>query len=132
MKKKKTRKPFDEEKYYADWQRRKEIRDRKGWEAYLASLSPEELELMEIRERRNKEASIKAEENHQKWIKKELEKERKRYKKDIERKIKKKEFERQMNNIRYTINEGVEWWKDVYDGVMDNILFFLPPKRKER
>ena len=132
MKKKRTRKPFNEEKYYADWQRRKEIRDRKGWEAYIASLSPEELEYHELRERRDRETIIKAEENHQKWIKKELEKERKRYKKDIERKIKKKEFERQMNNIRYTINEGIEWWKDVYDGVMDNILFFLPPKRKER
>lgn len=110
----------------------KKSETEKVGEAYLASLSPEELELMEIRERRDKEASIKAEENHQKRIKKELEKERKRYKKDIERKIKKKEFERQMNNIKYTINEGVEWWKDVYDGVMDNILFFLPPKRKER
>lgn len=132
MKKKKTKKPFDEEKYYTDWQRRKEIRDRKDYEAYIASLSPEELEYHELRERRDRETIIKAEENHQKWIKKELEKERKRYKKDIERKIKKKEFERQMNNIRYTINEGIEWWKDVYDGVMDNILFFLPPKRKER
>lgn len=132
MKNKKKRKPFDEEKYYADWQRRKEIRERKEYEAYIASLSPEELEYHELREIRDREAIIKAEENHQKWIRKELEKERKRYKKDIERKIKKKEFERQMNNIRYTINEGVEWWKDVYDGVMDNVLFFLPPKRKER
>lgn len=130
--KKKKRRPFDEEKYYEDWKRRKEIRDRKEHEAYLASLSPEELEYHELRERRYREASIKAEENRQKMIKKELEKERKRFKKDIERKIKRKEFERHMDNIRYTINEGVEWWKDVYDGVMDNILFFLPPKRKER
>lgn len=130
--KKKERRPFDEDKYYEDWKRRKEIRDRKEYEAYLASLSPEELEYLELRERRYREASIKAEENRQKMIKKELEKERKRFKKDVERKIKRKEFERQMNNIRYTINEGAEWWKDVYDGVMDNILFFLPPKRKER
>lgn len=114
MKKKKTRKPFDEEKYYADWERRKAIREKKEREAYLASLSPEELELLEIdNEQRAKDREWVAETNR-KYAKRRL------------ARIKK------MRKIKATFKEGVEWWKDVYDGVMDNILFFLPPKRKER
>lgn len=114
MKNKKKRKPFDEEKYYADWQRRKEIRQKKEWEAYIATLSPEELELLEIdNEQRAK---------YNEWV---AESNRRHAKRRLAR-IKK------MRKIKATFKEGVEWWKDIYDGVMDNILFFLPPKRKER
>lgn len=110
----KKRKQFDEDKYYADWKRRKEIRERKEREEYIASLTPIEYENYLHHQKEMKESW----EKHLKWRE---ENERKQY----EKRKKKEERDRM-------IAEGVEWWKNLYDGVMDNILFFTNKRRKEK
>lgn len=112
---KKKRKEFDEDKYYADWKRRKEIRKQKKHEEYIASMSPIEYENYLHRQKMLE----KQQEDFRKWKEKQELKEYEKRKKKEERDKK--------------IAEGIEWWQNLYDDVMDNILFFLPPKqRKEK